>query len=61
VVLSGSGWSRAPTADEPSVRSGPDKFLNTNLDKILKDKGIQTVIATGTNKTKLTKIDLIKF
>ncbi len=38
----------APTADEPSVRSGPDKFLNTDLEKILKDKGIQTVIATGT-------------
>jgi len=38
----------APTADEPWVRSGPDKFLNTDLDKILKDKGIQTVIATGT-------------
>ena len=38
----------APTADEPWVRSGPDKFLNTELDKILKDKGIKTVIATGT-------------
>jgi len=38
----------APTADEPWVRSGPDKFLNTDLEKILKDKGIQTVIATGT-------------
>src|SRR3974390_1184787 len=37
----------APTADEPWVRSGPDKFLNTDLDKILKDKGVQTVIATG--------------
>jgi len=38
----------APTADEPWVRSGPDKFLNTDLDKILKDKGIKTVIVTGT-------------
>jgi nicotinamidase-related amidase len=38
----------APTADEPWVRSGPDKFLNTDLEKILKDKGTQTVIATGT-------------
>jgi nicotinamidase-related amidase len=38
----------APTANEPFVRSGPDKFLNTDLEKILKDKGIQTVIVTGT-------------
>ena len=26
-----------PRAEEPSVSSGPDKFLNTNLDQILKD------------------------
>jgi nicotinamidase-related amidase len=38
----------APLGDEPTVRSGPDKFINTDLDKILKDKGIQTVIVTGT-------------
>src|SRR5215475_3931877 len=38
----------APLGDEPSVLSGPDKFLNTDLAKILKDKGIQTVIVTGT-------------
>jgi len=38
----------APLADEPSVLSGPDKFLNTDLAKILKDKGIATVIVTGT-------------
>ena len=38
----------APKADEPHVLSGPDKFLNTDLDKILKDKGIKTVIAVGT-------------
>jgi nicotinamidase-related amidase len=38
----------APTADEPWVQSGPDKFLHTDLEKILKDKGIQTVIVTGT-------------
>ena len=30
----------APQADEPHVLSGPDKFLNTDLEKILKDKGI---------------------
>jgi nicotinamidase-related amidase len=39
----------APLADEPWVQSGPDKFLNTDLAKILKDKGIQTVIVTGTS------------
>jgi nicotinamidase-related amidase len=39
----------APHADEPHVLSGPDKFINTNLDKILKDKGIKTVIAVGTS------------
>jgi len=38
----------APAGDEPVLSSGPDKFLNTELEKILKDKGIQTVIAIGT-------------
>src|ERR1700733_6315414 len=38
----------APLADEPWVQAGPDKFINTDLAKILKDKGIQTVIVTGT-------------
>lgn len=38
----------APLANEPHVQAGPDKFLNTGLEKILKDKGIQTVIAVGT-------------
>jgi nicotinamidase-related amidase len=38
----------APQADEPHVLSGPDKFLHTDLEKILKDKGIKTVIAVGT-------------
>jgi nicotinamidase-related amidase len=33
---------------EPSVRASVDKFLRTDLEKILKDKGIQTVIVTGT-------------
>jgi nicotinamidase-related amidase len=33
---------------EPSVLAGPDKFRNTDLEKILKDKGIQTVITVGT-------------
>ena len=39
----------APQADEPHVLSGPDKFLRTDLEKILKDKGIKTVIAVGTS------------
>ena len=38
----------APLANEPWVQAGPDKFINTDLAKILKDKGIQTVIVTGT-------------
>jgi len=38
----------APQADEPSVLSGPDKFRNKDLEKILKDKSITTVIAVGT-------------
>jgi nicotinamidase-related amidase len=38
----------APEANEPHVKSGPNKFRNTELEKILKDKGITTVIVTGT-------------
>ncbi len=38
----------APLGNEPVVASGPDKFLGTDLDKILKDKGIKTVIVVGT-------------
>jgi nicotinamidase-related amidase len=38
----------APKSGEPLVASGADKFIKTNLDKILKDKGIKTVIVTGT-------------
>jgi nicotinamidase-related amidase len=38
----------APVAGETSVTSFADKFLNTDLDKMLKDKGIATVIVTGT-------------
>ena len=39
----------SPAADEPSVQSGVDKFFKTNLEQILKDKGIQTVIVVGTS------------
>ncbi|MBI2294586.1 MAG: cysteine hydrolase [Betaproteobacteria bacterium] len=35
-------------AGEPVVSSGPDKFLNTDLEKILREKGIKTVIVVGT-------------
>lgn len=38
----------AAKAGEPHVQSGPDKFLRTDLEKILKDKGITTVIVAGT-------------
>jgi len=38
----------APMSGEPVVASGPDKFLGTDLEKILKEKKIETVIVTGT-------------
>jgi nicotinamidase-related amidase len=38
----------APNADEQSVRAGPNKFFKTDLEKILTDKGIKTVITVGT-------------
>jgi nicotinamidase-related amidase len=38
----------APAEGEPSVQSGVDKFFRTDLEKILKDKGVQTVIVVGT-------------
>jgi nicotinamidase-related amidase len=38
----------APRAGEASVASGPDKFMNTDLDKILKEKGVKAVIVAGT-------------
>jgi len=37
----------APIADEPVVQGILDKFINPDLDKILKAKGIQTVITVG--------------
>ena len=37
----------APAANDPRVKSKSDKFLNADLEKNLKDKGIQTVIVTG--------------
>jgi nicotinamidase-related amidase len=38
-----------PAADEPSVTSGVDKFFKTNLEQMLKDKNIQTIIIVGTS------------
>ena len=38
----------APRPDEPWVQAGADKFVGTDLAKMLKDKGIQTVIVSGT-------------
>jgi nicotinamidase-related amidase len=38
----------AAAPDERWVQSGPDKFLRTDLEAILKDKGIETVIVAGT-------------
>jgi nicotinamidase-related amidase len=38
----------APAPGEPSVTTFADKFLNTDLEKMLKDKGIKTVIVVGT-------------
>lgn len=37
-----------PNADEPIVQSSVDKFFKTDLDKILREKGIKTVIIAGT-------------
>jgi len=43
--------SLAPRAGELMVKGsgGADKFVNSNLDAGLKDKGIKTVIVTGTS------------
>jgi len=38
----------APIANEPMIHSDANKFENTDLDKVLKDKGIKTVIVVGT-------------
>jgi len=38
----------APRPGDPIVTSGPDKFMGTELEKILKERNIKTVIVTGT-------------
>jgi len=37
----------APVGGEHVVTSGPDKFLNTDLEKVLKEKGIKVVMVVG--------------
>jgi len=37
----------APKGGEPSVSAVSDKFIGTDLEKILKDKGITTVVVVG--------------
>lgn len=37
----------APMPGDPIVKSNVDKFYNTNLDEILHERGIKTVIVTG--------------
>ncbi len=39
----------APQAGEAVVKSGVDKFYGTELEAILKEKGVQTVILVGTS------------
>ncbi|MDB5650806.1 MAG: hypothetical protein JWL62_2326 [Hyphomicrobiales bacterium] len=38
-----------PMAADPVVQGGPEKFIGTDLEKILKDKGITSVIVVGTS------------
>jgi nicotinamidase-related amidase len=38
-----------PVANEPMVRAPADKWVNSNLEKILKDGGITSVITVGTS------------
>ena len=37
----------APSPGDPIVKSNVDKFYNTNLEKILQEKGIKTIVITG--------------
>jgi len=38
-----------PSGDEPIIKSGVDKFYGTNLEDILKDRNIETLILVGTS------------
>lgn len=37
-----------PLPEEPVVASGPDKFFNTNLDELLRARGVTTTVIVGT-------------
>ena len=39
----------APLGREPIVKSGVDKFFGTGLEKVLREKGVRTVILVGTS------------
>ena len=39
----------APKNGEPAISSTVDKFQGSNLEKMLKDKGVKTVILVGTS------------
>ena len=41
--------SLKPATGEQAIKGGPDKFIKTDLDKMLKDKGIKTVMLVGTS------------
>ena len=43
----------AALPSEPHVQASPDKFLGTDLDKLLKADGIKTVIVMGTASSRL--------
>lgn len=38
----------APQTGEPQVATRADKFFNTNLDQLMKDRGITTAVIVGT-------------
>jgi nicotinamidase-related amidase len=40
-------WQIAPSIGDPIVKSNVDKFYKTNLEIILQDQGIKTVLVTG--------------
>lgn len=41
--------SVGPKGDEPVMRGRGDKFVGSDMEKVLKDKGIETVIIVGTS------------
>ncbi len=41
-------WQVRPLGSEPLVTSGVDKFIGTDLERILRERGIRTAIVVGT-------------